>query len=59
MKPKDKVITTVQKLDVPEGTFGVVHSIDESNIWVAVYMPEDSTKPYDIITYREGEVKPF
>ena len=57
MKIDDKVITLVDKHEVPKGTFGIVDSIEGKNIWVAVYIPANSDTPWDIMRYTEKELK--
>ena len=51
MKIGDEVITLVKKVDVPEGTFGVIEKIEGEKAWVAVYIPADADTPYDIVRY--------
>ncbi len=57
MKIGDEVITLVKKVDVPEGTFGVVEKIEGEKAWVAVYIPADADTPYDIVRYQIKDLR--
>ena len=57
MKIGDEVITLVKKVDVPEGTFGVVEKIEGEKAWIAVYIPANADTPYDIVRYSITDLR--
>lgn len=57
MKIGDEVITLVQKMDIPKGSFGVVEKMEENKAWVAVYIPADADIPYDIVRYSVEDLQ--
>ena len=57
MKIGDEVITLVKKVDIPQGSFGVVEKIEGEKAWVAIYIPADADTPYDIVRYSLEDLR--
>lgn len=57
IKVDDEVRTKVKKCCVPIGTFGVVESIDETEIWVDIHIPDDADVPVDTVRYSEEQLE--
>ena len=56
IKIDDEVITKVEKVGIPAGTFGVVSEINDEGIWVDVHIPADADIPEDTVRYTGEEL---
>ena len=57
MKIGDEVITLVQKVDIPKGSFGVVEKVEGNKALVAIYIPADADIPYYIVRYSVEDLQ--